>query len=281
LSVLATLLLSPPSRAASTACPDHFAAGTPPALTNPALARQTQELCYTGFALLHSAIVHSAVWSAEHLTAASVGAARAMVRENAFHVEPRLPPADRADLTDYITHGTWDRGHLSPSGDMADARAQQESFTLANIVPQQPDHNRGLWADLESAVRNLAQAEGDLYVVTGPIYAGDRLQRLNGRVGIPTHLYKAVYSPRRQAAAAYISPNTAAGTYEVVSLAQLTARTGIDSFPLLSSATKSVAMDLPGPAPRRQHTSTPTSPSSPSPAATAARLWHSLHGSHH
>jgi DNA/RNA endonuclease G (NUC1) len=72
-------------------------------------------------------------------------------RKNAFHAEPMLPKEERAELADY-EHTGFDRGHMAPSGDMPSLEAQQESFSLANIAPQTPELNRGIWEGIEAAV---------------------------------------------------------------------------------------------------------------------------------
>jgi endonuclease G len=40
------------------------------------------------------------------------------------------------------------------------------------MVPQAPEHNRGVWArSVEAATRKYAsRATGDVYVITGPVY---------------------------------------------------------------------------------------------------------------
>ena len=45
---------------------------------------------------------------------------------------------------------------MSPNGDMGTPEAQQQSFSLANMIPQAPKLNRVLWEGIESAVRNWA-----------------------------------------------------------------------------------------------------------------------------
>src|SRR3954453_2591646 len=194
------------TRAQPENCPQHFVGGVPPALLKPQLAQRTQALCYEQFALLHSAAVRTPLWSAEHLTRDEVEAAGQLKRRNAFHHESRLPPEDRAELADYARSG-YDRGHMSPNGDMATPNAQHESFSLANMIPQHPCNNEVLWEGIESAVRDLASAEGEIYVVTGPIYEGTDIPFLNGRVGVPSQIYKALFDPARRAAAAYVTPN--------------------------------------------------------------------------
>lgn len=222
---------APPALAGATSCPAHFASGLSPELRRDSLARSSQELCYGAFALLHSGLTRTPLWVAERLTRASVAAARATDRVNSFHPEPRLPAAQRAELSDYLRSG-YDRGHMAPSGDMPDPASQDESFTLANMIPQSPENNRGIWADIESAVRDLAAREGEVYVVTGPVFEGASLQSLKGRVVVPTSVYKAVYLPGRGAAGAYVAPNDGSGGYRIVSLDALRDLVGIDVVPV-------------------------------------------------
>ena len=253
LSLLAILLLSllpsGPARAFAP-CPGHFAVGQSPRLTNPRLVSGTQALCYQAFAVLHSSLTRTPLYAAERLTARRVRAARDTERDSNFHAEPALPLEQRAELADYARSG-WDRGHLAPSGDMPDPDAQQESFSLANIIPQAPDLNRGLWGDMESAVRTLAERRGELYVVTGPVFQGAQVRALNGRVLIPTHVFKAVLDPRRQQAGAYLAPNAGRATWRLVSMEEVRRLTGLDVFPALPARAKQAALRLPNPQPTR------------------------------
>ncbi|WP_298091584.1 DNA/RNA non-specific endonuclease [uncultured Sphingomonas sp.] len=222
---------------AATRCPQHFANGAEPKLINPKLAVSATELCNSRFATLSSGVTRTPLFAAEHLTRASVAAAREYdQRDNRFHADTRLGTADRARLDDYAGSG-FDRGHMAPSGDMTDATSDYESFSLANMVPQAGGLNRNSWADLENYVRRLTTTLGDTYVVTGPLYEGSRLKTLNGRVLVPTSTWKALYAPG-QGAGAWIATNTAAPRWQVVSIAELTRRTGIDPFPRLAAATK-------------------------------------------
>ena len=249
LLVLAILLLAAPARAQPVQCPEDFAGGRPPALLNARLRTGTRLLCYQAFAVLHSALTRTALWSAEHLTADRVSAASQLPREGKFHSEKRLPPAERANLSDYVRSG-FDRGHLSPSGDMATPESQQDSFSLANMVPQAPQLNRNLWAAIEEAVRKLARQDDSLYVVTGPVFQGAQLQQLRGRVLVPTAVYKAVYDPARGRGAAYLCPNENDATCQTVSLTQLAQSTGINPFPGVALA--STPLVLPTPELRRR-----------------------------
>ncbi|NYE60146.1 endonuclease G [Duganella sp. 1224] len=229
--------------AAAGDCPAFYVDGRLPEIRNTKMAAATTELCYGVFGVMHSGITRTPLWSAEHLTAENVEAARNLSRENSFHPELRLPASARAELSDYARSG-YDRGHMAPNGDMPDRETQHESFTLANMVPQDAEVNRHIWAGIEGVVRKMARKEGDLYVITGPAFIGGSVQKV-GNVLVPTHLYKLVYSPRQHAGAAFFIENRADAQYEVLSIAQLEDKVGINLLPSLTPAQKTVLLRVP------------------------------------
>ena len=236
-----TLLAS--AAALAGGCPAHYVDGRLPEIRNPKLSGATRELCYGVFGVMHSGVTRTPLWSAEKLRAANVRSAGNLSRINSFHAETRLPRRQRAELADYARSG-YDRGHMAPNGDMPDRDTQQESFTLANMVPQDAAHNRRLWSGVEGAVRKMAKKEGTLYVITGPAFIGPRLRKV-GNVLVPTHLYKVVYSPKQRAGGAWLSENSARDELEAMSIAQLEKRIGIDLLPSLTGREKAVMLRLP------------------------------------
>lgn len=224
-------------------CPAHYVDGRLPEIRNQKLNNATRELCYGVFGVMHSGVTRTPLWSAEHLTADNIASAQTLSRENSFHAEQELPPGQRAELADYARSG-FDRGHMAPNGDMPDRRTQHDSFTLANMVPQDGDNNRHVWAGIEGAVRKLAQQEGDLYVITGPAFIGGNLQKI-GNVLVPSHLYKVVYSPRQKAGAAYYIENKPTDAYQVLTIAELESTIGIDLLPSLTARQKETMLRLP------------------------------------
>lgn len=237
------LILTSLAIAAQTDCPQHYFGGQAPDLMNEKLAVKTQQVCYSGYGLIHSGVTHTPLTSAEHLTRERVTVPHPE-RQNAFHADPNISPSDRAELDDYKRSG-YDRGHMAPSGDMADEKSQYESFSLANMIPQNSDNNRHLWEGIESTVRDLAKRRGELYVVTGPIFYGSELKRLNGRVLVPTYIFKAVYDPAKNEAAAYLVRNADGKSYTKISITDLDKLTGINVFPKLPAEVKT--LDLPVP----------------------------------
>ncbi len=161
--------------AAHISCPEHFAGGQAPDLINQKLAAKTREVCYSEYGVMHSGVTRTPLYSAEHLTRERLELAKTMKRSSKFFPDPHLPPSERAELRYYARSG-YDRGHMAPSADMPDEKSQQECFSLANIVPQESENNRGPWEGVESAVRKLTKDRGELYVITGPIFRGENLQ---------------------------------------------------------------------------------------------------------
>lgn len=250
-TILSLLLALATLPVLATNCPSHYMDGQAPIIFNQKMTAATQEICYEGFGLVHSGITNGPLWSAEHLTRENAVLAKSLSREDSFHPEPALQINGRAELKDFARSG-YDRGHMSPNGDMSNRTAQYESFSLANIVPQNANNNRFIWAGLETSTRQLAKSEGQLYIITGPAFLGQNLQKI-GNVIVPSHLFKVIYSPTRNQAAAYFVANEATENYEVISVAELEQKIGINLLPGLSQSIKSVAMPLPAPYLRRSN----------------------------
>ncbi|MFA6189805.1 MAG: DNA/RNA non-specific endonuclease [Sulfuricurvum sp.] len=243
-SIFITIALSITLYASPTQCDNIYYGNEAPDIVNVKLSSKTKELCYSTFAVMHSGVSRTPLYVGEHLT--RVGLGSKSQRTNDFHPEERLPLDERAELNDYARSG-YDRGHMAPAADMSSQQAEHECFTLANMIPQNQENNRGIWAHIEAATRNLAKDRGELYVITGPIFMGSNLQRIGGRVLIPTKIYKAIYDPSSGFAGAYIVDNANGNNYQVISIAQLEQLSGLKLFPKLSDSAKHNAMRLPEP----------------------------------
>lgn len=210
-------------------CPQFFAEGRPPVVAS---GPTNRELCFDAFAILHSGESKTPVFVAQKLNRASVKDA-GEERTNRFYAEARLRSAERATLEDYKTSG-YDRGHMAPAGDMPTPRAMAQSFSLANMVPQASELNRGVWAkSVEMATRKSAlRAAGDVYVITGPVYEPSISQSPGigpGQVRVPKYLFKLVYdeSKHRVWAHWHLNDNLSTGS-RPVAYGELVRRTGIE-----------------------------------------------------
>ncbi len=119
---------------------------------------------------------------------------------------------------------------------MPDEQSQYDSFTLANMVPQDSMNNRGVWEQIESAVRRMAVQRGDLYVITGPLFIGSSVQQLNGRVLVPTHIYKLVYDLKRNEGAAYLVKNVDTKDVQQLTIEEIGKLSGFDFLPTIKSS---------------------------------------------
>ncbi|WP_228138870.1 DNA/RNA non-specific endonuclease [Psychrobacter sp. P2G3] len=227
-----------------TQCSQSFYGGVYPEFVNDKLSAKTQPLCMDGFAVMYSGVSRTPLWSAEHLTRKRLQQAKEIDREDSFHEESRVPESARASLSDYSGSG-YDRGHLAPNADMATRSQQYDSFSLANIAPQSPRNNRYIWRNIESATRYLTQQYGEVYTVTGVAFTDKKTKQLAGRVLVPSHFFKAVYVPATNQAGVYYAPNDESERIEVISIDELTAKTGIDVLPVPDLKTKAQALELP------------------------------------
>ena len=206
------------------ACKQHFPQGR---AVNPGLS-DTRQVCFDEFAVLHSASTKSPVFVAERLNAVKLHSAMSEKRTNVFYEEARLPSSYRARLADFSRSG-YDRGHMAPAGDMPNAQAMAQSFSLANMIPQNPENNRGVWADIEKATRQFAKrSSGNVYVFTGPHYEGSVAHIGTSHIPVPSHIWKVVYDESGHRAWAYWLPNTSTASIKRITYQEYRALGGMD-----------------------------------------------------
>lgn len=158
-------------------------------------------------------------------------------RTNNFREDANVSSGS-AQLADYKGSG-YDRGHLAPAGDMSFShQAMSESFFLSNMAPQHPSFNRGIWRSVEELVRQWAQQEGRLYVVTGSLLDCS-LRRIGpNRVTVPDYNYKVVldyHEPEFRMIALLLRNEKGSGPLSafVIPVDSLEKLAGVDFFPFL------------------------------------------------
>lgn len=224
-------------------CGEHYFQQTVPKQTNDKNF-DIYYLCFQGFAVGYSGVSKTALWSAEHLTKQRIEQAQLLERTDNFHEESQLPDSVKAFLTDY-KKVPYDRGHLAPNADMATVEQQYDSFSLANIVPQNPLQNRQVWRKLETNTRYLAIQYGEVYVITGTAFSTNPVKLLKNRVFIPSHLFKIIYIPSINQAIVYYAPNDDSQFVETISLAELNQRIHFDVMPTLPDDVKNQIVATP------------------------------------
>lgn len=222
-------------------CGRFFFKQKPPQIIDEKLAAKTDLLCYRSFALEHSGISRTPIWTAEALDKDILEMAYRVDRIDTFHPEDRLPKDRRATKEDYVGSG-YDRGHMVPAADMPTLESQHESFSLANMVPQAGDLNRGAWGDLERDVRKQADLT-PVFVVTGPVFKGKALWLRKNRVLVPSHIYKAMLIPK-YGATVYVATNQDDAKWSSMSVDEFARFSGIDPFPALDTEKRKVNIAL-------------------------------------
>lgn len=184
-------------------CPQFTAYGAPQA----DFPTTVQFLCRTNYAVIHSCTVKSPIAVMEHVTKESIsGPAK---RQDDFREDPEVHEQCRSTLDDYAKK-PYDRGHMSPAGDnTTNDHVMSESFLLSNMVAQNSNHNRGIWRQLESQVRDQVRSTGQpLYVISGGIYETGH-QIIGNGVGVPTKIYKIIINKQTGKITAFLFPNAA------------------------------------------------------------------------
>lgn len=87
-----------------------------------------------------------------------------------FQEDKDIPEEYRTKLSDYRGSG-YDRGHICPSADRLNSQeANEQTFYLSNMHPQVNGFNVGVWATMESQLRNTwntSKYRDILYVCKG------------------------------------------------------------------------------------------------------------------
>ncbi|BEV16849.1 DNA/RNA non-specific endonuclease [Herbaspirillum sp. DW155] len=187
-------------------CPQFFPGAHPAQL--PA-GSHLRELCFSAFAVLYNTQTKTPFVVVERLNRSALLHAREQHRTDRFYPEARLPRADRAELEDYRGSG-YARGHMAPAGDMSTPEAMAQSFSLANMVPQNQRHNAGAWSRIERDTRKyVMRARGDVFVFTGPLFDAAPSTIGRGHIAVPARLFKLVYDADSGRSWAYVQANRA------------------------------------------------------------------------
>ena len=209
----------------------------------PAHTKDDEILTFVGFTLEYAEKYEQAKWVAYKLTSKMVDN-EGEKRTNNFHKETEVSTGS-ATPDDYKKSG-YDKGHLCPAGDMGwSEETMRESFSMANMSPQLPAFNRGIWKYLETDVRAWTKKENELYIVTGGVLKGDLKTIGNkNKIAVPEYYYKVILDiyPPEYKAIAFVLPNEGSkqSVFEyAVTIDSVEHLTGINFFPALPDSLES------------------------------------------
>lgn len=231
-----SLGLSPPAQC------DGFFQGTqqPVLLATPKRPTRTgKTICHSFYAVSYSTELRDPLWSAEHLTKDMAVGGDSITRvDQSFVKDDAINAIDQASNSDFDVPN--DRGHMTPANDAPDESTQRDTFVFTNAVPQHKNLNRRLWQYLEASLHQTAEIEGDVYIVTGPVFSvAPRL--VHARVAVPKATFKAIYIPARNLAVGYVATNTSTPTCRIFPVAEIIRQSGIDPFPALAADVKAAS----------------------------------------
>jgi endonuclease G len=212
-------------------CVQHTIFGAPVS----SIETNTQYICHINYAIHYRYDTKTAEYVVEHLDAADISGESK--RKDDFRQDDAIPNDKEATLEDYSGE-PYDRGHLVPAADnRTSEEVMSESFFLSNMVPQVPNHNRGIWRILEAKTRDLGLTK-DIYVISGTIYDEGYLTIGDGKVGVPTSLWKVIYNNTDHTVIAFLFPNAALPVADmpnyVINISDLEQRTRLDFFPKIN-----------------------------------------------
>lgn len=216
-----------------------------PAMDNPNLGYYSHSFkmggkTYRNYSFGWSQKDRVALWVAYPLcklyTSGSVG------RTDEWALDPLLGNDSAAPFGGYA--GNYARGHQVPSADRQCCyEANAQTFYGTNMTPQLNAHNEGIWSNLESKVRNIANSSDTTYVVTGVIVSSSSKKEKDSygnSVTIPDAYFKAVLKYSKSstlgawnAAAFYLEHRAYSGSVgkeHSMSIDELEEMTGIDFF---------------------------------------------------
>lgn len=124
--------------------------------------------------MLHSGIAKAPVFVTQRLNRKMLESAGERCAKQ-FFANALARRGERLELEDYKKSGCF-RAHMAPAGDMTTPTAMPQSFSLANMVPQNMQHNGGAWNRIEQDTRQyVKRAKGEVFVITGPVFTSRAL----------------------------------------------------------------------------------------------------------
>ena len=130
------------------------------------------------------------VWASWDLTSSDVGST---TRSPNYFTDTNLP-SNFYHVTDVDYNGVgaidFNRGHMCPSEDRTDSRADNDMvFFMSNIIPQAATNNQTVWGNFEGDCRTLASSGNELLIICGP--SGFTSYRIpSGKAAIANYTWK-------------------------------------------------------------------------------------------
>jgi endonuclease G len=124
-----------------------------------------------------------------------------------FYTEPEIPREYQIFYSDYINSG-YDRGHLAPDADFDyNEEDLKVIYTLANIIPQDPNVNRYFWIKAEYQERLVAATLGELNVINGVVFDENPTYIGENGIAVSKGFWKILYNDEKEFRQCYYYDN--------------------------------------------------------------------------
>ncbi|OCQ88966.1 nuclease [Nostoc sp. MBR 210] len=177
----------------------HLTMGNPSGATNSGTTSNNLLLVKPQYVTSHNCAKGIPNWVSWQLNSSWLGSAP---RQDDFRADttlPTLPSACYRVTTNSYTGSGFDRGHMAPSADRTNTIANNSAtFLMTNIIPQAPDNNQGVWANLEDYSRTLVGQGKELYIISGGYGTGgtgsngSRTTIDSSRITVPARTWKVI-----------------------------------------------------------------------------------------
>ena len=129
-----------------------------------------------------------------------------------FYPEKSIPVKYRSYPEDYTNSG-YDRGHMANHADFNySANLVYMTYSMANIVPQNPEVNRQTWVKAEKYERNIAKKLGYVSVINIITYADKPTRIGKHQIAVPADFIKVVYNNDKDFKKCFSYSNSATDT---------------------------------------------------------------------
>ncbi|MGK2231178.1 MAG: endonuclease G [Colwellia sp.] len=210
-------------------CNEHFIFGLP---IYP--GKVLTPICHANFYIAYDEIAKIPRYTSHEVTINNALTYVERLDAYKFETDPLINESVQASSIDYI--GVfYDKGHMLPWADNSQLEHALESNYFTNITPQVPSFNRGIWLELEKAIRNyVIQSSSDLFIITGAITGDTWIGR---NVEVPSGFYKVLYDVHNEKMIAYVIKQheqliKPLSEYSMT-VDELEVMTGIDFYPLM------------------------------------------------
>ncbi len=190
----------------------HLTLGNPSNAVTSTSSADNYLLIKPQYALSYNNTTRTPNWVSWQLNSSWIGSAP---RRDAFRADTSLPPEFyQVTPNDYKGSG-FDKGHMCPSADRNNTPEDNfATFFMTNMIPQAPDNNRGIWADLEEYTRILMEDGKELYIISvtygigGTGEHGTYKTIADGKIQVPHRTWKVIVVSTPGAGVAGITEKT-------------------------------------------------------------------------